>query len=232
MQENNSYNQKLFSGGFRTRLHNLRFEWLRSHISEQAGQYSLFELGCFDARSLNFLQQPSRYLGADAGVENGLQLAQKKFESLSWADAVQSLNAQSLQAYENESFDYSIALETLEHVPPEVLPGYIAFMAKVTKKRLLVSVPVEVGPVFLAKHTAKNLSPSWRGGEEYKFSEILWATLGKVEHVERHEHKGFDYRALVRLINQYFEVVAIEGIPFKQLPYLSFQVGIVAKPKD
>ena len=228
-----NYNQKLFSGGPRGRLHRLRFEWLKKHLRAEHDSYTLFELGCFDCRSLSYLPKPSHYLGADAGWEGGINDAQMSYNHLPWIELVVAQSVHDLAPYEARRFDYSIALETLEHIPDLLLEGYVAFLGRVTEKQLLVTVPVEVGPVFLAKYLAKKFIPSLSNGETetYTLREVYWATRGRTEHVRRYEHKGFDYRKLVALLSQHFTITAVEGIPFRRFPWLSFQVGILATPK-
>lgn len=227
-----NYNQKLFSGGARGRLHQWRFDWLKKHLVAPENEYSLFELGCFDCRSLKFVPKPKSYLGADAGWEGGLNDAQMTFVKSPWIELVQAQSVHDLEPFAQRKFDYSIALETLEHIPDAVLRGYIEFLARVTKRRLLVTVPVEVGPVFLAKHLAKKMLPHLENGETdaYTLKEVIWATRGRVEHVRRYEHKGFDYRKLIAMLGEFFTITHVEGIPFARHPYLSFQVGIIAEP--
>ncbi len=228
-----SYNQKLFSGGLRNRLHTMRFRWLHKHLREEADTYTLFELGCFDCRSLTYLPKPKQYLGADAGWEGGLNDAQMTFVKKPWVELVMTHSVHDLKPYEGRKFDYSIALETLEHIPDAVLTGYLEFLARITKKRLLITVPVEVGLVFFVKHLAKKILPHLENGEteSYTLAEIYWATRGRVDRVARYEHKGFDYRKLVTLLGKHFDVTHVEGLPIRYFPHLSFQVGIIAEPK-
>lgn len=228
------YNHKLFSGGWRTRLHLIRFLWLAKKIKDPADSFTLFELGCFDCRSLSFIPKPKQYLGADAGWEGGINDAQMTFVSKPWVELVLAHSALDLAPYETRSFDYAIALETLEHIPETLLVGYLEFLAKTVRKRVFITVPVEVGPVFLAKYVAKRIFSTLENGEtdSYSWREVYWATRGKTDHVARYEHKGFDYRKLVELLANYFNIVSVEGLPFAKHPYLSFQVGIVAEPKS
>ena len=227
-----TYNQMLFSGGFRGKLHQMRFDWLKRNLIAEPDSYTLFELGCFDCRSLLHLPKPKQYLGADAGWEGGINDAQMNFVNKPWMELLVAHSAHDLGVHAHRRFDYSIALETLEHIPTAVLKGYIEFLANVTKKKLLITVPVEVGPVFLFKHIAKRLFSSLHNGETdtYTLKEVYWATRGKTQHVVRYEHKGFDYRELIKQLEQYFVITKVEGIPFAGLPYCSFQVGIVAEP--
>lgn len=228
-----NYNDKLFSGGIRGYLHQMRFRWLRRHLNVQANAYTLFELGCFDCRSLRYIPKPTHYVGADADWEGGLDSAKSNYDKVPWMELVIARSVQELTAFQDRTFDYSVALETVEHIPDAVLKGYIEFLAKVTNKQLLVTVPVEIGPVFLAKYLAKRLFTDLESGDTdtYTWAEVLWQTLGQTERVRRFEHKGFSYRTFIKQLEQHFHIVKIEGIPFRPFPYISFQVGIVAEPK-
>lgn len=221
------------SGGIRSRLRQLRFEWLKRQITQPEDSYSLFELGCFNCRSLSYVPKPRQYLGADAGWEGGLNDAQMTFVRKPWVELVMARTAHELAPFHHRRFDYSIALETLEHIPDPVLKGYLEFMANVTKKQVLLTVPVEIGPVFLVKYILRLMVSGFSDAESHSFSlmEIIWATLGRADRIQRYEHKGFDYRQLVRILSEYFVVERIEGIPFKRAPMLSPQVGIVLKTK-
>ncbi len=227
------YNDKCFSGGVRGKLHRMRFEWLRRNLDATSGSYNLFELGCFDCRSLSYLPKPKTYVGADAGWEGGLNDAQMNFVKMPWIELVMARSVEDLAKFKDRQFEYAISLETLEHIPDAVLSGYLAFLARITTKKLLITVPVEVGPVFLAKHIAKRTVSGLESGdtETYTLAEIFWATMGRADRVRRFEHKGFDYRTLIAQLSEHFTITKIEGIPFPRFPYLSFQVGIVAEPK-
>ena len=227
------YNTLLFSGGWRTRLHNMRFTWLKKHLPQEADSYTLFELGCFDCRSLQHIAKPKRYVGADAGWEGGINDAQMTFVNTPWVELIVAHSAHDLASYATQQFDYTIAMETLEHIPDALLAGYLEFLAKVTKKQLLITVPVEVGPVLLAKYIAKRAISGLENAEtaSYTLKEVYWATRGRVEHVKRYEHKGFDYRLLIKQLERHFDIIHVEGLPFKAHPYYSFQAGIVAVPK-
>ncbi len=222
------------SGGIRARLRQLRFEWVRAQLNLPEDSYTLFELGCFNCKSLNYIPKPSAYLGADAGWEGGLNDAQMTYVRKPWVELVMARTVHELMPFAHRRFDYSIALETLEHIPDPILHGYLAFMAGVTKQKLYITVPVEIGPMFLIKHLLKHVVSGCADAEShsYTLSEIYWATRGRADKVKRYEHKGFDYRHLITLLEHYFVIERVEGIPFKRFPMLSPQVGIVARPKS
>ncbi len=77
-----TYNERLFSGGFRTRLHTARFLWVALMIEKSGCPHdSIVEVGCFDAKTLGYLRElPSRYLGLDADCDGGLQTAAKQWQ--------------------------------------------------------------------------------------------------------------------------------------------------------
>ena len=120
--------------------------------------------------------------------------------------------------------------ELLEHVPPDTVDGYLQQFERITTGHLLVSVPNEVGLVFLAKYLAKKAY--FGSSQAYRPSEMLWATLGQMDKVERNDHKGFDYRCLIDQITKRFHIVRIGGLPFGGMPAaMSVTVTILAKAR-
>ena len=55
------YNERLFSGGFRSKLHLARFRWLQSEIAKRKCRIdSVLELGCYDGKLIEFLPKKPR----------------------------------------------------------------------------------------------------------------------------------------------------------------------------
>jgi 2-polyprenyl-3-methyl-5-hydroxy-6-metoxy-1,4-benzoquinol methylase len=233
LTESEDYNARLFDGGLRGRLHGARFHFL-AEVTKDVPNETVFELGCFDGRSIAHLaRRPSEYVGADAGWEGGLEQARKLWPQFKFYEAH---SAEDLLFLRGRSFDISICMETFEHVPVDHMSGYIDLLADITTSRLIVTVPVELGPVFLAKHLLKRILPYLNAGDaefhSYTFREIVYATLGMTSRVKRGEHKGFDYRWLREMLERRFHVVTYEGHPFTRLPrWLNFGVGMVCVPK-
>ena len=225
------YNERIFGGGLRAYLHTGRFRWLRSRLADSPGAgETVIELGCFDGKLLEWLPHPPRrYLGIDANWEGGLDLAREKYAAREHCDFLLANRPDEIEL-DRDEFTLGVSMETLEHVPPAVLPGYLALLADSIRGRLLVTVPNEIGPVFALKWTLKKLFLG--GAERYSPAEFFNAVLGRSHKVSRLEHKGFDYRVFTRELEQYFEVVAVDSIPFPLLPAcLSFGIGIVAEPR-
>lgn len=226
-----SYNERLFAGGLRRRLHLARFMWLRHTLQAlKAPANSVLELGCYDGKLLEHLPQtPARYLGLDANWEGGLDLAAKRWADQSEFEFRFCAQPQDM-ALEDEVFDLVIAMETLEHVPPTMLDDYLANMARATSSYFLVTVPNEIGVVFAAKYLTKRAL----GGDygSYTAAEFYYAVMGQTEKVSRVEHKGFNYRTLCRQIAEHFDILECSGHPLGVLPaWLNFGIGILATPK-
>jgi SAM-dependent methyltransferase len=222
------YNERLFSSGVRKRLHMARFLWLRQRLRDfDCPAARIVELGCFDGKVLEFLpRKPDYYVGYDANWEGGVDLAREK-----WASHpnyhFRICTTPTEMDLASERFDVAIAMETLEHIPEEILRPYLAKLASVTDQYIFITVPNEKGIVFFFKHIVKLL---FGEVEDYSPAEFVSATLGRMHKVPRGQHKGFDYARLARLVGEYFDVVEITGLPASSLPAaLNFTVGIVGR---
>jgi hypothetical protein len=206
------YNQRLFSGGLRKWLHEGRFAWLHRETKNLSG--SVLEVGCYDCRSLDYLAfTPTRYVGIDANWEGGLNLARQRHPDL---QLIESSDPGAISG----KFDCAISLETLEHVPRQQLLDYIEALAKAAPLAL-ISVPVEIGPVFAVKQLV-------RPDNSYKYSlkEYICSTLGMTEHVKQDDHKGFNFVWFLKQLSNYYDIEKVSGIPFPLPAILSFGVGI------
>lgn len=231
--EGKTYNERLFSPGLRGFFHTARFRWLHASIKKMnVTGGSVIELGCNDGRSLKYLPfEPSIYKGYDADWEGGFEDAAKDWKDKPQYHFVLSEHPTSFNA-EQLKFNLSISMETLEHLPANVLPAYISKLHAATKEYGFFSFPNERGMVFLMKYYFKKIFISQR--EPYTKGEIWNAFIGRMDKVERNEtgHKGFDYKNLIRKLEQHFEIVELKGIPFSYLPAsLSFTLGVIVKPK-
>lgn len=227
-----NYNERLFSGGVRKWIHEARFFWLSRKCQEfNLVQETVLELGCFDARSISYLPNPPlRYSGYDANWEGGLDSAKDIFSS--YRNYVFNIATKPEHIVVSEKFDLCISLETLEHIPPELINDYLKRLSEVLKDNgsLLISVPNEKGAIFLAKYIVKRLFLG--GPESYSLLEVLNATMGRMSRVNRNEHKGFDWEQLREQLLEFFVIIQIQGIQFSWLPiWANAQVGFVLKPK-
>ena len=82
----------------------------------------------------------------------------------------------------NKKYDLVICMETLEHLPPDELEAYLLKISSLMNNYLFISIPNEIGLVFLLKFFVKklfNLEP-----DNYKFIELINQFIGRVEKVK------------------------------------------------
>lgn len=227
------YNERLLNTKtFRGRLHFARFIWLQNEANTLGlSNNSILELGSYDGKAIQFLNNPSKYTGYDANWENGLELAKER-----WKDHPEyTFHECTTPAQFNPSqeiFDITICQEVLEHLRSPHLEEYIKVLAASTRQYCFVTVPNEQGFFFLLKFIWKKLTQG--EDETYNFKEVVLTTLGKPDKVTKSKngHKGFAYKVLLNQLSEYFEVVHVKGIPFKWLPKsLNFSICILLKPK-
>lgn len=217
----NSYDARLFSGGLRKHIHQGRFEWLRKETRGLSG--SVIELGCFNARSLQYLSfTPTNYFGLDAGWEGGLSEAERKFPNYEF---MKSTDPEDIKGY----WDVSLALETLEHLPrPDLLEAYLERLS-LHSKIIIVTVPNEIGILFAAKFVYKKYMQ--KDMMQHSTKDFINHTLGRCEAVVQDQHLGFDYRRLVELINKYFVIENLEGVIGGIPRIFNTQIGIRGKSR-
>lgn len=227
--ESNPYNVRLFSGGLRGWIHSARFRWLASVLRRYRHRpRRVFELGCFDAKTLRYLPgMPELYHGMDANWDGGLTSGRRMWGQLPNVCLSECTSPNHLPS-PDLSFDTVICMETFEHLPPQELDCYLDRLAALTDGLLLITVPNEIGSVFLAKWIMK--TALYGNSYRYSFRELAALLFGRTEMVERNQHKGFDYRRLISAIGERFDVLAVTGLPFVQLPVrCGVTIGIVAK---
>jgi hypothetical protein len=96
---------------------------------------------------------------------------------------------------------------------------------------VFITVPVERGITFLLKHGSKRLLGL--KDDRFREREFINSVLGRLDRVERREHKGFDDRALIEMVRRSFDLVSVSGV-FPGLPILSLNltIGIIAKTRN
>lgn len=129
----------------------------------------------------------------------------------------------------HEAFDYITCLGVLEHMPlPERQAFYDLCQDTLSPVgRVLIDVPVEVGPTLLVKNLGRLLL---KGREkEYGWSELCRIAAGGTTYDPArfdpsdkrtwiHDHKGFDYRLLRRELRYRFSVTGERTTPLPVLP--------------
>ena len=226
-----SYNERLFDGGIRSWYHLSRFKWASEVVRRLPAGQKVIELGCYDARTLEYIgHRVAEYVGIDANWAGGLDLARDRFAGDRRVTLIQSEDPGDFEQFDDGHFSLALALETLEHVPPASVKRYLDELARVTRGHLLVSVPNELGPIFLAKYLAKLVF--YGDVQHYSVKEVIAATLRRSDLVGRDDHKGFDYRHVMRELRSRFEILTVTGLPRTWLPpAVSPTIAIFARTK-
>lgn len=227
--EGNDYNERLFDKGLRAHWHLARFLWFEKTIKDlKIEARSVVELGCYDGKTINFIHPaPEHYVGYDANWEGGLDIARKNWQNKNYNFF---LCSHPREIKETESFDIAICMETLEHIPSDLVDPYVEKLSTITNNYLFVTVPVEKGPIFLFKHLSKMLLGY--SHEDYTLKEFILASIGLTKYVHRNQHKGFDYNEIIKTVSKHFEIVKVEPHPVRFLPKIfGIGIGIVARKK-
>jgi len=226
------YNERLFSGGIRSYLHLARFKWLKTEVTRRNCKVDfVLELGCFDGKLIDFFPiKPLRYIGFDANWEGGLDIAKINWANKPEYSFLKASSPEEMLLNREDIFDIAVAMETLEHVSPISIDGYLQKIAERLDGYFFITVPNEKGIVFLIRWLIKNTFS--KDTENYTFRELLYSTFGNMKLVDRREHKGFDYKELMKNIEIYFDIINVVGFPFGFLPKsFCFGIGIIAKSK-
>ena len=212
-------------------MHLARYKWIQRELEKLKVDFtSVFELGCFDGKLIDWLpEREFRYVGMDANWDGGLDIAWEKYADHPEYEFIESSTPEELP--DKEKFDISVSMETLEHVNPAQLDAFLQRLANLTGQYCFVTVPNEIGPVFFAKNIVKMFMGSSRN---YSFKEFFYHCLGRTDCVSNPKggHKGFSYLQFIREFKEHFELVKTVGIPNSILPpYLNFGVGLIGRPK-
>jgi len=227
-----SYNQRLFSGNWRSSLHLSRFYWLKKKMQELNLQRPrIIELGCHDGKTIEFLGgDPKEYLGLDANWEGGLDLGRMKWKNFPHLRFQECIKPSDIPL-PTVPYNVGICMETLEHIPPDLVLPYLKKLSDVIEGFLFITVPVERGVAFFLKHGLKKLLRM--RDDNFEDGEFMNCVMGRLDKVKRFEHKGFDDRLFVEQVREYFDITSVSGV-FPRLPVLSMNltIGIVAKTKS
>lgn len=206
--------------GWQGLYHRRRFAWILDKLRPyDLSAIRIIELGCFDAKLLSFLpQKPAFYLGLDAGYENAVLAAA---ETYCGDDRIDIRLSNRPEDIPDENFDFGICMETFEHIRPELVDAYIAGLARVIRKALFLTIPVERGLPFLVATAVRLVNRDYK---KHTLPEFWNSFRGRPGLVSRDEHKGFDDRDFVRRLSRHFEIRSMESI-FGP-PWLGLNLGL------
>ena len=227
------YNQRLFaSSGVRGWYHRSRYVWLRECIrSLGIASPRVIELGCYDGKTLDYIDPPAYYLGLDANWEGGLDIGQQRWAGHSNVELRECHSPDDMP--ERGRFDVGVCMEVLEHMPYDLAERYLQKLSSVITNTLLIAAPREHGVIYLVKHLTK-AAMGWRGlDRSVSWRESALLTFGLTPRVPHQDHIGYDERITAASVAKYFDIHRIEGIfpPFTPRA-LSFSAGIIARKRQ
>ncbi len=233
--------------------HRRRFETALALAAPYAGR-PLLDYGCGDG---TFLAMARGAFPGSVGLEVDPGLVENCRSRLdgSGAGDLRFLLATESDGLAAGTFGIVLCTEVLEHCPPEAVERVLSRMHRLAAPdaRVIISVPVETGLPLVVKQVARavaarRVSTDYRHRERYRPREFLrMLAPGERTVVERpvyesefapgipnryHGHKGFNWRAMRRRVDQTFRVVQTRFSPLSQLgPQLASQAWFVCTPR-
>jgi 2-polyprenyl-3-methyl-5-hydroxy-6-metoxy-1,4-benzoquinol methylase len=229
--------------------HGSRFA-LAARLAEPSRGGRLLDYGCGDGTFIALTHGTFAHaVGADV---DAAQLAEcrRRLGSLSEVEFVQTATVAS--AAHTRRYDLVTCMEVLEHCTDVERVRVVAELGRLcsSRGRIIVSVPIEIGPALVGKQLFRALA-AWRGQGDYQHREtytpreLLAAALGR-KRLSRPEycvdtpfgtvrycgHKGFDWRVLERDLHSHLEVEQRHFTPMPALKgLLNSQVWFVCRPR-
>ena len=147
------------------------------------------------------------------------------------------------------SYDLVTCMETLEHCTAPVVEIVLGDLARLAAPggRIVISVPIEIGPTFLLKTAIRRLA-AWRGLSDYRFYEsytpraawqMVFAKRGTTldrpvygaPEAPYHSHYGFNWRAMRERVSAHLRVERTMFTPLGALGgWVSSQAWFVCQP--
>lgn len=222
--------------------HRSRFELARRLVEPYSGG-RLLDYGCGDGTFLKGIYDLFPVaVGVDRAEDQVLDCRSRfdQTKSLSFA-SIEELH----QSYEKESFDVITCMEVLEHCVAEeaekVLNDLVAYVR--SGGPVIISVPIEIGPSLILKQSFRRLAAlrnlgDYKWMEKYSLKELCRMVLAtsstsivRPEYGESekfHGHKGFNWRALEKMIARHLRVEKRFFTPLGLFRgYLSSQVWFI-----
>jgi len=228
-----TYNDTLFNGNRARRfLHERRFWWLVNRLRQLSiRRADIIEIGCYDAKTISYLERSgidvNRYAGyeADDAIFDRVQAQ--------WSARPEVTIAKSTSPSDidlSAPFDVGICMETLEHLPDQLVDGYLQVLANVVRGPVFFTIPVERGAMLLAKQLGYRIFGMY--GDRLSWRDLVAGALSQTEKIPRHEHCGFDDRLMIERIARYFNVTESGGLFVPYFTTLNFTVGVMGTGKQ
>ncbi|MGH7923663.1 MAG: class I SAM-dependent methyltransferase [Candidatus Binatus sp.] len=223
-----TYNDRLFHGNRARRfLHERRFWWLVDRLRRlNIRRASVIEIGCYDAKTISYLERGgiaiNRYVGYEAEPDVAGR-ARVQWAARPEISIVGSTSPADIDL--SATFDFGICMETLEHLPDELVDGYLEVLARVVRGPVFFTFPVERGAMLVAKQLGYRIFGMY--GDRLSWRDLVAGALSRTDRIPRHEHRGFDDRRMVERIAHYFNVEESAGLFVPYFTTLNFTVGVI-----
>lgn len=229
--------------------HGSRFDVARALVASRAGG-RLFDYGCGDG---TFVAMVHADFAETVGVDVDPKQIDEANARLGHLPGVRfALVAAPVHGPQPHApFDVVTCMEVLEHCLEDERRRVIGVLAGLAapRGRVVVSVPIEIGPSLAGKQLARALA-GWRRLGDYqhreRYSPIEFTRAcfgGRVRRValegrgpngvyRYYGHKGFDYREVARELEAHFTIERRLYSPMRPLgPLLNSQAWFVCTPK-
>jgi len=211
-------------------------------------EQKLLDYGCGDGTFLGLVSDQFRECwGADIALDQ-IEDCRSRFREI---PNVNFCGVSDLRGEEHtHAYAVVTCMETLEHCTEPVIDIVLEDLIRLCSPsgKVIISVPVEIGPTFLFKYAIRKLA-AWRGLSEYRCYEtytplnaarMIFSTRNTViprpvygpPGSESHSHYGFNWRRLRQRVAQ---SLLIERVAFSPLGFLggwvSSQVWFICRPR-
>ena len=234
-----TYEQRQHFNPLTTWLHSFRYRHIHrvfAHLSVEIGDRPIrvIDIGCGYAKLFTVLNDRFRieYTGIERNEER-VGVARERHGHHENFRVVHDSATEALAHVPPNHADIVVALETFEHIPEHDVVRIVERIAELRPRRLVCSVPVEIGPAIWLKNVGSFLTGYVRH-RDYSWRETFWAGLYCLDKLPPHgtRHKGFDWRWLAQTVRHNFGIRAIHRLPLRVLPSaLSTNVFFVAEPR-
>ena len=194
------------------------------------------DIGCAVAKSYALLdgRYSIEYTGIDISSEF-VETARRRYGDRPNFSIIQGSAADALDGM--SGIDVILALETLEHVPDDVVPVILDRVSSVRPRLFVCSVPNELGPVIWFKNFGSLLIGYRRSARLSRrmFMNTFWASVYRVDRLPAHRtgHSGFDWRRLADQIRARMRIREVRTLPVNSLPTgLATNVYMIAEPRS
>jgi 2-polyprenyl-3-methyl-5-hydroxy-6-metoxy-1,4-benzoquinol methylase len=228
--------------------HGSRFR-LAARLASSASGGRLLDYGCGDGTFMALTHGSfAEAVGADIDVQQ-LTECRRRLAGLPGLMFVRTIDLHGLS--HQRGYDVVTCMEVLEHCVDAERVRVLDHLRELIAPggRLVVSVPIEIGPALAGKQFFRAVA-AWRGQGDYKYREtytpreLLAAALARPNLVRAHHrvetpsgpleycgHKGFDWRILEQEIAARFTIERRLFTPLGPLgPLLNSQVWFVCAP--